>query len=54
MDIKYAYYQSSVGYKIVGKTDNEILTAGGGTRSISSFWHDGNFTPSDYVPKTRT
>lgn len=54
MDIKYAYYHSSVGYKIVGKTDSDILTAGGGTRSISSFWHDGNFTPSDYVPKTRT
>lgn len=54
MDIKYAYYHSSVGYKIVGKTDNDILTAGGGTRSISTFWHDGNFTPSDYVPKTRT
>lgn len=54
MDIKYAYYHSSVGYKIVGKTDSDILTAGGGTRSISSFWHDGNYTPSDYVPKTRT
>jgi hypothetical protein len=54
MDIKYAYYRSSVGYKIEGKTDNEILTAGGGTRSISTFWHDGNFNPLDYVPKTRT
>ncbi|WP_029297156.1 phage tail protein [Chryseobacterium hispalense] len=54
MDIKYAYYHSSVGYKIVGKTDNDIITAGGGTRSLGSFWHDGNFTPSDYVPKTRT
>lgn len=28
MDIKYAYYHSSVGYKIVGKTDNDIITAG--------------------------
>ncbi|WP_144280934.1 phage tail protein [Chryseobacterium echinoideorum] len=54
MDIKYAYYRSSVGYKIEGKTDSEILTAGGGTRSISTFWHDGNLDPSDYVPKTRT
>ncbi|MFY7814849.1 MAG: hypothetical protein ACOVRK_06605, partial [Chryseobacterium taeanense] len=54
MDIKYAYYRSSVGYKIEGKTDNEILTAGGGTLSISTFWHDGNFNPLDYVPKTRT
>ncbi len=53
-DIKYAYYQSSVGYKIVGKTDNDIITAGGGTKALSSFYHDGNFTPSDYVPKTRT
>lgn len=54
MDIKYAYYRSSVGYKIEGKTDNDILTAGGGTRAISSFWHDGNLNPLDYVPKTRT
>ncbi len=54
MDIKYAYYQSSVGYKIEGKTDSEILTAGGGTKTISSFWHEGNFDPLDYVPKTRT
>lgn len=54
MDIKYAYYRSSVGYKIEGKTDNDILTAGGSTRPISSFWYDGNFNPLDYVPKTRT
>ncbi|TZF99206.1 hypothetical protein FW781_04580 (plasmid) [Chryseobacterium panacisoli] len=54
MDIKYAYYRSSVGYKIEGKTDNDILTAGGGTRAINSFWHDGNLNPLDYVPKTRT
>ncbi|WP_326984336.1 hypothetical protein VUJ46_07330 [Chryseobacterium sp. MYb264] len=54
MDIKYAYYRSSVGYKIEGKTDSDILTAGGGTRAISTFWHDGNLNPSDYVPKTRT
>ncbi|SMO69774.1 hypothetical protein SAMN06265171_1057 [Chryseobacterium rhizoplanae] len=54
MDIKYAYYRSSVGYKIEGKTDNDIVTAGGGTRAINSFWHDGNLNPLDYVPKTRT
>jgi len=54
MDIKYAYYRSSVGYKIEGKTDSEVLTAGGGTKSISTFWHDGNLNPLDYVPKTRT
>jgi hypothetical protein len=54
MDIKYAYYRSSVGYKIEGKTDNDILTAGGSTRSINSFWHDGNLNPLDYVSKTRT
>lgn len=54
MDIKYAYYRSSVGYKVEGKTDSEVLTAGGGTRSISTFWHDGNLNPSDFVPKTRT
>ena len=54
MDIKYAYYLSSVGYKIVGKTDNDIVLAGGGTKTVNSFWHDGNFAPSDFVPKTRT
>lgn len=54
MDIKYAYYRSSVGYKIERKTDNDILTAGGSTRPINSFWHDGNLNPLDYVPKTRT
>ena len=53
-DIKYSYYHSSVGYKIVGKTDNDIILAGGGTKSVASFWHDGNFTPSDFVPNTRT
>ena len=53
-DIKYAYYLSSVGYKIAGKTDNDIILAGGGTKTAASFWHDGNFTPSDYVPKIRT
>jgi len=54
MDIKYAYYNTSVGYRIVGKTDNDIVTAGGGTRSINSFWHDGNFNPAQFVPKSRT
>ncbi|WP_312394747.1 hypothetical protein, partial [Chryseobacterium sp.] len=54
MDIKYAYYNTSVGYKIVGKTDNDIVTAGGGTRSINSFWHDGNFNPAQFVPNSRT
>ena len=54
MDIKYAYYSSSVGYKIVGKTDNDIVLAGEGTKTVNSFWHDGNFAPSDFVPKTRT
>ena len=35
MDIKYAYYLSSVGYKIVGKTDNDIVLAGGGTKTVN-------------------
>lgn len=54
MDIKYAYYYSQSGFKVVGKTDNDILTAGGGSKTLASFWHDGNFTPANYVPTTRT
>lgn len=54
MDIKYAYYYTTSGYKIVGKTDTDIVTAGGGTKTLSSFWHDGNFTPGNYVPTSRT
>ena len=30
------------------------VLAGGGTKTVNSFWHDGNFAPSDFVPKTRT
>lgn len=54
MDIKYAFYRTGAGYKIEGKDDTYIITAGGGTKTLASFWHDGNFTPGDYVPKTRT
>lgn len=53
-DIKYAYYQSSVGYKIVGKTDNDIVTAGGGTKALATFWHSDNFNPLNFVPTART
>jgi len=53
-DIKYAFYRTSVGYKIAGKTDDDIITANGGTKSLASFWHDGNFTPANYVPTART
>ncbi|MDY0933137.1 hypothetical protein [Chryseobacterium sp. CFBP8996] len=38
MDIKYAYYRSSVGYKIEGKTDNDILTAGGRQHKTNQFF----------------
>lgn len=54
MDIKYAYYYTTSGYKIIGKTDSDIVTAGGGTKTLASFWHDGNFSPSNYVPISRT
>ena len=54
MDVKYAYYRTSAGYKLEGKDDTYLLTAGGGTKTVASFWHDGNFTPLDYVPKSRT
>lgn len=53
-DIKYAYYESSVGYKVTGKTNNDILTAGGASKPLSDFYHSGNFTPADYVPGTRS
>lgn len=53
-DIKYAYYESSVGYKVTGKTNNDILTAGGASKPLTDFYHAGNFTPADYVPGTRT
>lgn len=36
-DVKHAYYESSVGYKITGKTDNDILLAGGGSIATSNF-----------------
>lgn len=52
-DIKYAYYESSVGYKVTGKTNNDILAAGGASKPLSEFYHSGNFTPGDYVPGTR-
>ena len=44
-DTKYSYYSTAAGYKIVGKSDNYVLTAGGGTKSISDLWHDGNLNP---------
>lgn len=53
MDIKYAYYESSVGYKITGKTGTDVLVSGG-SKPLSEFYHTGNFTPGDYVPTGRT
>lgn len=53
-DIKYAYYRSSVGYKIEGKDDSYVITAGGSTKSIAQFWHIDNFNPLNYVPTART
>lgn len=35
-DIKYGYYQSSIGYKIVGKTNADIVVAGGGTIPLAN------------------
>ncbi len=37
MDVKYSYYVTSEGYKVVGKDDNSFLLAGGGTTPISNF-----------------
>ena len=53
-DIKYAYYRTSVGYKIEGKDDGFVVTAGGGTKAVSQFWHIDNFNPINYVPTART
>lgn len=53
-DIKYAYYESSVGYKVTGKTNTDVLVAGGSSKPLAEFYHAGNFTPGDYVPGTRT
>lgn len=52
-DIKYAYYESSVGYKVTGKTNSDILLAGGASKPLAEFYHSANFTPADYVPGTR-
>jgi hypothetical protein len=54
MDIKYSYYRTAAGYKIEGKDDSYVVTAGGATKSISQFWHVDNFNPLNYVPKERT
>lgn len=52
-DIKYAYYESSVGYKITGRTTSDVLVSGG-YKPLSEFYHTGNFTPGNYVPTSRT
>jgi hypothetical protein len=54
MDIKYSYYRTAAGYKIEGKDDSYVVTAGGATKSISQFWHVDNFNPLNFVPKDRT
>lgn len=36
-DTKYSYYSTAAGYKIVGKSDSYVLTAGGGTIPVSNF-----------------
>jgi cytoskeletal protein CcmA (bactofilin family) len=54
MDIKYSYFRTAAGYKIEGKDDSYVVTAGGATKSISQFWHVDNFNPLNFVPTTRT
>lgn len=53
-DIKYAYYESSIGFKVTGKTNSDVLLAGGSSKLLSEFYHTGNFTPGNYVPTSRT
>jgi len=45
MDIKYAYYHSSKGYKIVGGTSDQFLKADGSLESLNT----GNFVTIDGV-----
>lgn len=35
-DVKYAYYETASGYKVTGKTNNDIVLAGGGTMTVAS------------------
>lgn len=44
-DIKYAYYRSSIGYIIEGRTNQEVLLDGGGTKALSTFYTTDNFNP---------
>jgi hypothetical protein len=44
-DIKYAYYRTSIGYVIEGRTNQEVLLDGGSTKALSTFYTTDNFTP---------
>ncbi len=44
-DIKYAYYESSVGYKITGKNTTDVLVSGG-SKSLSDFYTLQNPPPN--------
>ena len=54
MDIKHSYYHTTAGYKIIDKTDADIVMAGGGTKPYSELWTVNNFNPGNYVPSTRS
>lgn len=54
MDVKHSYYYTTAGYKIVDKTDADIVTAGGGTKPYSEFWTTHNLNPANFVPSTRS
>lgn len=45
-DIKYAYYESSVGYKITGKTTTDVLVSGG-SKALSDFYTTSNPPPDN-------
>ncbi|WP_139422967.1 hypothetical protein [Chryseobacterium mulctrae] len=54
MDLKHSLYFTTAGYKLVGKPETDLLTAGGSTKPYSAFWTIENFNPANFVPFTRS
>ena len=56
MMTNYSYYETEAGYKIDGKTDAELLTAGGGTRhhltKEDAFFHSSRNFPNGTLIET--
>lgn len=54
MDLKHSLYFTTAGYKLVGKPETDLLTAGGSSKPYSAFWTIENFNPANFVPSTRS